>query len=53
MRAAVGSIVDIQEIIVGLDTEAGKNQKKTRIKTKTVFWSFDCQIEQNTGLLIH
>lgn len=36
MSAAVGPIVDIQEIIVGLNTEAVTSQKKKQMKDKTV-----------------
>lgn len=54
MSAAVRSIVDIQEIIVGLDTEAVINQKKEKkVKLNVFFWNFDYQIEQIAGVFIH
>lgn len=36
VSAAVGSIVDVQEIIVGLNTEAAASQRKRRQKDRSV-----------------
>lgn len=47
MSAAVRSIVYVQEIVVGLDTEAVmRAEKETIVKLNGYLWSFDYQIKQ-------